>query len=316
MKIMSNAPEKLKNHRISEYLHASMFSGDTDFFYVTCYDHDHTLGFPLDMHKHSFYEINIITSGSGYHYWENRRFEALTGDVYAIPPNVMHGYYTDDPETFHIYHIVISSLFFDRYKEELHAMHGYSTLFEIEPIIRTNFSKQLFLHLTDTQLDKYRPVFGEMIELDKNRSAGNNIKLIIKTLDIISSFSSLIVEHHDTAIKSQSNSHSVDSINIIKAIEYILRCYDEKITVDDLAKIANMSRSTFIRQFKTLNRCTPNKYLTKVRIDKAAEMLRNSDKSISRISQDCGFFDSSHFCKNFTLLKGVSPLEFRHSEQH
>lgn len=87
--------------------------------------------------------------------------------------------------------------------------------------------------------------------------------------------------------------------------------YYSKITVDDLSKIVNMSTPNFFRYFKKVFNTSPMEYLKKIRISHATAMLSFTDKSISFIAQECGFFDASHFTHAFEQSTNMKPKEFR-----
>lgn len=305
-------PKTLPKHSISEFLHKNMFAKPEEFSIVSSYYHDAELEFPIGMHKHAFYEINIIVQGKGYHYIENQCFEADTGSVYVIPPNITHGYWTENNEDFKIFHLLLSAAFIERYKNELISTPGYSMLFEIEPFLRTESEEKLFLVLSPDQLEQLNVDFDKLSHLTSNDA--NNILKIGKTLYIIGLLSQLITAHHKSVSKSKKDA-SINSIAIIHTIEYMRNNYFEKILIDDLARIANMARTTYLRQFKILCKQTPNDYLTEVRVEAAANILKTSDTSLAVIAQNCGFFDSSHFSKTFKKYRGISPLDYRKGTQ-
>ena len=87
--------------------------------------------------------------------------------------------------------------------------------------------------------------------------------------------------------------------------------YFSKITVDDLSRIVNMSTPNFFRYFKKVFNTSPIEYLKKIRISHATDMLSSTDKSISFIAQECGFFDASHFTHAFEQSTNMKPKEFR-----
>lgn len=302
-------PKTLPNHSIPEFLHKNIFDNDTDFSLCSCFYHDNELKFPIGMHKHSFYEINIVVNGSGYHYIEHNCIEATPGCLYVIPPNIMHGYWTNNESEFKIFNILLSAAFIERYKNELFSTPGYSTLFEIEPFLRIESSENLFLVLNKNEIESFSKDFDTLTNL--KMCSENNLQIIGKVLYLLGEFSKLITIQHKHATK---NKYSSDySINIVKTIDYMKKNYFEKITVDDLAHVANMSKSTYLRQFKILCKCTPSDYLTEIRINIAKNKLKESELSITSIAQDCGFFDSSHFSKCFKKTTGILPLNYRKS---
>ena len=60
---------------------------------------------------------------------------------------------------------------------------------------------------------------------------------------------------------------------------------------------------------------SPQKFLMKFRITKAAELLYNTDLPISNIAYSCGYSDPLAFSKTFKKIKGVSPKEYRNTKK-
>jgi AraC-like DNA-binding protein len=81
--------------------------------------------------------------------------------------------------------------------------------------------------------------------------------------------------------------------------------------LDDLLKIAHMSRSNLMRVFRKATGQTPIEYLVRLRIQRAMEMLRNSNLSITEIAMEAGFNDSNYFTRQFRRVLGESPRAFR-----
>ena len=299
-------PKVLKDHPHLEYLHTDKFKTEEPFSYVTSHYHDQNKGFPIYMHKHCFYEINIIVQGKGYHYLANQCFEAKPGSVYVITPEIKHGYYAETQD-FKIFHIILSSFFMQRYFEELSSIPGFSMLFEIEPFLRSSSPQSLFLVLNTDQLNAIMPEFDSLVLLEQSKNPGNNIIKIGKALSIIATFSRLISANCDQ-FELYKNS---DTALILRSLEYIQANYNNKITIENLQKITNMSRSNFLRKFKFICHCTPNEYLMNLRINKSVALLRSTNLTLSTIAQECGFFDASHFTASFLKNKSMTPSEYR-----
>lgn len=305
-------PERLVAHLREVYTHDKFFQTNRDFSLINSYYHTSEMQFPIGMHSHTFFEVNVIAAGQGYHYIDQQCIQVCVGDVFVLPPSVRHGYYTDDP-TFKILHILISSAFMERYKSELHALPGYSILFETEPFIRSVSRKKILLSLNAEQFEKVRRDLDELVSYEDSDYGGNEIQKIAKTLYLLGYFSELI--HNSHKIRQNMSREQTETVSIVHTMEYIQSNYHEKISIETLAKIALMSRSTYFRQFKKLCKCTPQQYLTEVRISKATEMLENTDRSITEISQNCGFFDSSHFSHIFYAVKGIYPSQVRKNKE-
>jgi len=300
---------------IGFYTNQYIFKDYPKYFICNAYYHDDSQVFPILMHNHSFYEINIVTSGSGWHYIENQCINAKLGSVFIIPPNVKHGYYTEDSGNFKIFHILLSSYFMSKYKEEIENIEGYKTMFEIEPTLRSNLHKAVFLILSNSELEYFDKDFNELAYFSKNQSYANNVAIVGKTIYLISRLCSLLLSHHGDILRKNSsvNDSRIDILNIFSSVEYIQNNFAKKITIDDLAKNAKMSRSLFIKQFELYTKKTVNDYIMNTRIEKSLNLL-DMNYSISYIAQECGFFDSSHFSRYFKKIIGQTPLEYKKSK--
>ena len=83
---------------------------------------------------------------------------------------------------------------------------------------------------------------------------------------------------------------------------------DEHFSVDTLAESLNMSRSNFYRKIKALAGMPPNDYLKTIRLNKAAELLKNGVR-ITDVCEQIGFSSSSYFAKCFKIQFGVLPKD-------
>lgn len=95
------------------------------------------------------------------------------------------------------------------------------------------------------------------------------------------------------------------------AKQFIYKNFDKDITVDEMAKYINMSASYFSKVFKNITGFSPYDYLLTIRLDKAKELLRQTDNSIETIAFKTGFNSTSNFIYFFKKETGISPLKFR-----
>lgn len=104
---------------------------------------------------------------------------------------------------------------------------------------------------------------------------------------------------------------TVTGVRMQKFLQYISEHYGEDISLDKLAKSANVSKSECLRCFKASMQTTPYKYLTEYRLSKAVELLKKSDEPIGTIASSVGFRQISHFGKCFKEKTGLSPRDYR-----
>lgn len=94
-------------------------------------------------------------------------------------------------------------------------------------------------------------------------------------------------------------------------MEHMDRHYREPVTSRQLAALAHLSLSQFERRFKALFQITPMRYLIRLRLNKACQMLTGSSLKITEIAVQCGFYDHSHFVRQFTAVFGIPPSSYR-----
>lgn len=98
-----------------------------------------------------------------------------------------------------------------------------------------------------------------------------------------------------------------------------IRCYiddhiGERISLDDLAREAGVSRFHFARQFRLSTGESPMGFLRRVRIERSKSILQNRETTIAEVAATLGFSDQSHFTRTFGRLVGVSPGSFARSD--
>jgi len=95
--------------------------------------------------------------------------------------------------------------------------------------------------------------------------------------------------------------------NINKAIEFLNECYNQNFSLEDIARVANLSHYHFIRVFKAETGMTPHEYLMDIRIQRIKEMLANKNLSISQAFSYCGLDYNGYFAAVFKRKEGVTP---------
>jgi AraC-like DNA-binding protein len=97
--------------------------------------------------------------------------------------------------------------------------------------------------------------------------------------------------------------------------DYIEEHPAENIELETLAEIAGLSKWHFARAFKQSVGTPPHFYLIQRRLERAQELLSETDLSLGQIALKSGFSDQSHFSRRFRMFVGVTPRSFRWSKR-
>ncbi|NEU97093.1 helix-turn-helix domain-containing protein [Bradyrhizobium uaiense] len=98
-----------------------------------------------------------------------------------------------------------------------------------------------------------------------------------------------------------------------RVCEHIDHNVEQRISVEALAKLANLSVCYFVRAFKQSLGVTPHDYLIRRRVERTMELLSGTDMSLSEIALAAGFADQSHCARRFRQYVGMSPRDYRWS---
>lgn len=119
----------------------------------------------------------------------------------------------------------------------------------------------------------------------------------------------------DEPIKQESGTK--DSVHrlIRSALSYIEQEYASDLTLTLIAERLFVNPNYLSSLFRTQTGSTFTHHLTKIRMEKAKELLCNSNQKIYEICSQVGYLDQAHFSRVFKTLENVSPYEFREREQ-
>jgi AraC-like DNA-binding protein len=145
------------------------------------------------------------------------------------------------------------------------------------------------------------------------------IDSIIGLLEILKALSQAPVEDLPIIDGDESTSsamHDFDIKRLNRVFEYVQENFDETISLDEIAHIANMAPASFSRFFRKKTKGTFQNYLIDYRIKEASIRLMQSEKNVTEICYETGFNNLSNFNRHFRRLKGKSPTEFRDQWKH
>src|SRR5690554_1692880 len=98
---------------------------------------------------------------------------------------------------------------------------------------------------------------------------------------------------------------------MLRARDAMDRTYAQPLDIAALSRIALMSEAHFIRTFRATFGETPHRYLQRRRVERSMHLLRETDRSVTRICLDVGFTSLGTFSRTFRDIVGESPTSYR-----
>jgi AraC-like DNA-binding protein len=124
-----------------------------------------------------------------------------------------------------------------------------------------------------------------------------------------------MLEHVISTIERQKG--STHSLLIGKAMQFMLKNLHCDISLVDVARHVGISPTRLSQIFKHRIGRSFTELLRECRVNRASDMLRNTEQSIAEVADACGFCDQSYLTRVFQSTKGVTPKRFRNSiQQH
>lgn len=257
-----------------------------------------------EIHSQEFYEINIVLSGSANHYIGEQKMAVTKGDVFILPPDVMHGY--DGSNGFDVYHVLLSPKFLEKHSASLQLLPAFSSLFRIDPLMRARASAQLYFRLSEEEITAFASRFDTL----STRSHENGSAAILvcegEALALISELCD-IYERRSGSSAAPSDGDAA----FLASMAHLYEHYNERLTIETLAKIAQMSRSAYITKFKRVTGQTPARLIRQYRVEMIKQLLMDTSLTEEEIAHTTGCVDVSHLIKLFLSEMGTTPSKYR-----
>ena len=155
--------------------------------------------------------------------------------------------------------------------------------------------------------------FGLVVDKDRAREAFDKSRVLNTTEhDAVKNLLNIFAEHLSMLSNQiQIQAENADSPAIRKAVEYIHANLTEELSLEVVAKVANMSTFYFCKMFKKEKGINFTDYVSRARIEKAKNLLLNPNLRVSEIAYEVGFQSLTHFNRVFKKVAGCSPSQYR-----
>lgn len=278
-----------------------MIEHGTALFPIACY-HDDLTWEGVPWHWHEEFEALLVTEGCALAETDTQQFIVRKGQGCLVNVNVLHSMRNTHPGEncrFHsmCFHPRLSggsaeSIFWEKY---------------VYPVTGNHACRMLLLTPGD-------PVHSSLLERIERvwQSCANepeDYEIRIRyDLSMLFAQTAKLMPGKDEKVHRRD---AVREERMKAMLAYIHQNLETDLHVSDIGKAANISESECLRTFREITRVTPMRYVMQLRMQKAAEMLKNTDLPVSEIGSACGFMDMSYFSRVFRASYGVSATAYR-----
>lgn len=261
-----------------------------------------------EMHTHHALEISCVPSGSATYHVDSRFYPVEPGDVFILNNTEHHGLILEEGQ-----HINNQVIHFDPsfiWNSLSNALDYNFLLIFFER--GENFSNRL-----DRNNPATRRIFRLMQEILRECIDQQPCYELIVKIKLQTIFTEIIrnYDYIDTS-KAVKPLHENDIEQLNAVLEYIDEHLDGEIRLAQLAAIAHVSPAYFSTLFKRFNGLSPVEYIVHKRVQRAIEMIRCSNASLTTIAMSCGFNNSTNFYKAFRKVTGRTPVSYRQPEEN
>jgi AraC family L-rhamnose operon transcriptional activator RhaR/AraC family L-rhamnose operon regulatory protein RhaS len=275
-------------------------------------DYDITRGDPIQIipnmvqigtsvHQHDFGEIAIVTSGRGLHTSGARRWRLTRGDAYYIAIGSEHA--ISEVHDLEMMLILFDPVVLDEIPLTLRLQPGFSRFFELPAPGAARSGEIARTRLRESDLESVKE-WGHRLRDVLERPEPDRHSRALACFARIMEF--LAVQAGGNRGNGMDPRESVE-----KVINYIGLYYQEKITLDVLAELADLTPRTLCRQFRQVTGSSPIDYLLHIRLKQATRLLCTGTVTVSDTAYRSGFLDSNYFSRQFRSVYHLAPSAYR-----
>lgn len=253
-------------------------------------------------HYHPEYELAYVKEGFGRRIVADKIDSFYAGDLVFLGPNLPHMWQNDD-----IFHKGFANFRFRSL-----AVHFRKELFseELMHLQESSLLNKLFVRSARglSIVGKTQEIVTEKMIRLNGRKGLERVMGLLEILHILS----VSKETESISYKGYAGNLTGNKIDRLSEVyNYVSENFNREISLDDVAKMTNLTPPAFCRLFKKRTNRHFVSYLNDVRISKACKQLLETDFNVSEIAFHCGYKTVSNFNKIFKKNIGTSPKAYR-----
>lgn len=269
-------------------------------FYLDIMDQFDRAG--IHWHWHPALEFNVITKGTIEYFVENEHYTLTAGQGIVKNAHLLHmaqpASHTPDAAMFSVimdpaFLAPAGSVIYRKYIAPLLGSQGLGSL-----VLRPEVPWQRAM------LEGLRQAYA------LSQAETGAYELAIHT-HMCQVWMAMAEHQEELPRRALSPAQRTDQVRAKQMLTFLQTHYQERLTLDQVAQAANVSRNTCLACFRRVLGLSPMEYLLNHRLEQACHLLLTTHWPVSQVAEACGFGDASYFGKAFRKKTGLSPAKYR-----
>ncbi len=243
-------------------------------------------GHRMRRERHDDNLVIYCTAGYGELQVDGTTHTAGPGSLMLLPQGVAHEYHASSHDPWHLYWVHCRGDNADAFMDYL----GYRpekpvVEVDVHPALSASFDSLLAVRSTGYSLAAFV-------------NAANHLRHLFTQFALAA---------------SQRRAAQPGELDLTRLQDYMRENIDKRLSLDELARLANLSRFHFANRYKALTGYSPIKHFLHLKMEAACRMLDTSRRSVGSIAEELGYTDALYFSRAFKGVVGLSPRDYRES---
>lgn len=252
--------------------------------------------FDPNWHFHPEYQIFMVLEGSGTRFIGDHVKQFKKGEITFSGPNLPHLWRSDQDETTFAKGIVVyfgGSLISENLMQK-------EEMIQLRQLFKRSFRG---IDITGTTAEKVGVLLQNLIYLD----GFDRVLALLQILNLLAKSK----EYKLLASPGYTNTlKEGDTDRMNKVYAYVMKHFNEKISIAELAALTNMTPTSFSRYFKNHANKTFSEFLSEIRIGHACKLLIDKKRNSSQACYESGFQTLSNFNRQFKTVMKRTPTQY------